>query len=297
MSTGSGLPVQAVLFDRDGTLVADVPYNGDPHRVRLLPRAARSVAFARAAGLATAVVSNQSGIGRGLLTTAQVDAVNARADRLLGGLDAWLYCPHAPEAGCPCRKPRPGLILAAAARLGVSPARCLVIGDIAADIEAAHAAGARAVLVPNPATAPDEITRYAPLTAPDLLTALRTALGRRADAGAGIAPACEPADAGGRAIACAGAPDGPRATSPRPEGRHAEVPGPLARGRSDTGPNGLSGSGESARSAHGFLVPDGSAPSLHGSLARGAGDGLRRQDGGGPETRGAGVRRDGRWPR
>ncbi|WP_425264263.1 HAD-IIIA family hydrolase [Streptomyces bungoensis] len=152
MSTESPLPVQAVLFDRDGTLVADVPYNGDPDRVRLLPGAAGAVALARAAGLATAVVSNQSGIGRGLLNAGQVDAVNARADRLLGGLDTWLYCPHAPDAGCPCRKPRPGLILTAAARLGVPPARCLVIGDIAADIEAAHAAGARAVLVPNPAS-------------------------------------------------------------------------------------------------------------------------------------------------
>ncbi|GAB1333908.1 hypothetical protein ACE1SV_04980 [Streptomyces sp. E-15] len=168
--------VSAVLFDRDGTLVADVPYNGDPDRVRLLPGAAEAVALARSHGLATGVVSNQSGIGRGLLTVGQVRAVNARADALLGGLDTWVFCPHAPDAGCPCRKPGPGLIRTAAARLGVPPAACLVIGDIAADVLAARAAGARAVLVPNAATAPAEVARFAGQSAPDLLSAVRTAL-------------------------------------------------------------------------------------------------------------------------
>ncbi|MFF8950897.1 D-glycero-alpha-D-manno-heptose-1,7-bisphosphate 7-phosphatase [Streptomyces sp. NPDC014940] len=167
----------AVLFDRDGTLVADVPYNGDPDRVRPLPGAAEAVALARGAGLATAVISNQSGIGRGLLTAEQVRAVNERADELLGGLGAWIFCPHAPEAGCACRKPRPGLVLAAAARLRVRPDRCLVIGDIAADLLAARAAGARGVLVPNAATAPAEVRRFAAQSAPDVLTAVRTAVG------------------------------------------------------------------------------------------------------------------------
>ncbi|MEU2554420.1 HAD-IIIA family hydrolase [Streptomyces sp. NPDC013313] len=170
-------PLGAVLFDRDGTLVADVPYNGDPDRVRPLPGAAEAVALARGAGLATAVISNQSGIGRGLLTAEQVRAVNERADELLGGLGAWIFCPHAPEAGCACRKPRPGLVLAAAARLRVRPDRCLVIGDIAADLLAARAAGARGVLVPNAATAPAEVRRFAAQSAPDVLTAVRTALG------------------------------------------------------------------------------------------------------------------------
>ncbi|MFR9792951.1 D-glycero-alpha-D-manno-heptose-1,7-bisphosphate 7-phosphatase [Streptomyces sp. MB22_4] len=168
--------VRAVLFDRDGTLVADVPYNGDPGRVRLLPGAAEAVALVRAAGLPTAVVSNQSGIGRGLLTAEDVARVDQRADELLGGLDAWLHCPHTPEAGCPCRKPRPGLVLAAAERLGVPPSACLVVGDIAADVQAAEAAGARGVLVPNDATAPAEVRRHAWRSAPDVLTAVRAAV-------------------------------------------------------------------------------------------------------------------------
>lgn len=170
-------PVSAVLFDRDGTLVADVPYNGDPDRVRLLPGAAGAVGLARSAGLPTGVVSNQSGIGRGLLTAEDVCRVNKRADELLGGLDTWVCCPHAPDAGCPCRKPRPGLIRTAAARLGVPRAECLVIGDIAADVLAARAAGARGVLVPNAATAPAEVERFSGQCAPDLLTAVRSALG------------------------------------------------------------------------------------------------------------------------
>lgn len=168
--------VSAVLFDRDGTLVADVPYNGDPDRVRLLPGAAQAVALVRSHGLATGVVSNQSGIGRGLLTVEQVLAVNTRADALLGGLDTWVFCPHAPEAGCACRKPRPGLIRTAAARLGVPATACLVIGDIAADVLAAHAAGARGVLVPNAATAPAEAKRFSGQSVPDVLTAVRSAL-------------------------------------------------------------------------------------------------------------------------
>ncbi|MGW2639075.1 D-glycero-alpha-D-manno-heptose-1,7-bisphosphate 7-phosphatase [Streptomyces sp. NPDC001348] len=167
--------VTAVLFDRDGTLVEDVPYNGDPDRVRLLPGAEESVALLRAAGIPTAVVSNQSGVGRGLLTHADVRRVNDRVDALLGGIGTWVYCPHLPEAGCACRKPRPGLVLEAARRLGVDPRTCVVIGDIGADVLAARAAGARAVLVPNAVTRPEEVAS-APETADDLLTAVRRIL-------------------------------------------------------------------------------------------------------------------------
>lgn len=171
-------PVRAVLFDRDGTLVEDVPYNGDPERVLLMPTARAAVAEARAAGVATAVVSNQSGIARGLVDPGQVAAVNARVEELLGPLGPWCVCPHAPGDGCGCRKPAPGLILEAAARLGVEPAECVVIGDIAADMLAARAAGARAVMVPTPVTRPEEV-RAAPALAPDLHSAVLLALGRR----------------------------------------------------------------------------------------------------------------------
>jgi D-glycero-D-manno-heptose 1,7-bisphosphate phosphatase len=168
-------PVRAVLFDRDGTLVHDVPYNGDPALVRLMPTAREAVDEVRLHGLRTGVVSNQSGVARGLLTRGQVEAVNARVAALLGRFGAWLWCPHGPEDGCGCRKPRPGLVLAACAELGVDPGETVVIGDIGADLAAAAAAGARAVLVPTETTLPEEV-EAAPLVAPTVLAAVRLAL-------------------------------------------------------------------------------------------------------------------------
>jgi histidinol-phosphate phosphatase family protein len=148
-----------VLLDRDGTLIADVPYNGDPERVVPLPGAGEALGRLRSAGVRLAVVSNQSGLGRGLLTADRVTAVNQRVDELLGPVGPFVICPHAPAAGCGCRKPAPGLVLRAAARLGVAPRHCAVVGDIGADVEAAVAAGARGVLVPTPVTLPAEIER------------------------------------------------------------------------------------------------------------------------------------------
>jgi histidinol-phosphate phosphatase family protein len=170
---------QAVLLDRDGTLVVDVPYNGDPDAVRPMPGAAEALARLRAAGVDTAVVSNQSGIGRGLLSDDGVAAVNRRVEELLGPLGPWLVCPHSPDAGCDCRKPAPGLVLRAAERLGADPRRCVVIGDVGADVEAARAAGARGILVPTAITRPHEIAA-APEVAPDLPAAVDLLLGKAA---------------------------------------------------------------------------------------------------------------------
>jgi len=168
--TPRGRPA-AVLLDRDDTLILDVPYNGDPAKVEPMPGAREALQRLRDARIPTAVISNQSGIGRGLLTEAQVHAVNAQADALVGPLDAWLFCPHVPEDGCDCRKPGPGLVRRAAERLGVAPERCVVIGDIGADVEAARAAGARAILVPTPVTRAAEVAA-ADEVAPDLASAV-----------------------------------------------------------------------------------------------------------------------------
>jgi histidinol-phosphate phosphatase family protein len=167
---------KAVLFDRDGTLVADVPYNGDPARVVVMPGAREAVERLRAAGVATAVVSNQSGVARGRIRAEQVEAVNRRVEELLGPLGPWMVCLHGPWEGCRCRKPAPGLIEAAAGALGVEAADCVVIGDIGADVEAARAAGARGVLVPTPVTRAEEVAA-APEVATDLLEAVELVLG------------------------------------------------------------------------------------------------------------------------
>ncbi len=167
---------KAVLFDRDGTLVADVPYNGDPGRVVLMPGAREAVERVRAAGVATAVVSNQSGVARGRIRVEQVEAVNRRVEELLGPLGPWLVCLHGPGDGCGCRKPAPGLIEAAAGALRVDARDCVVIGDIGADVEAARAAGARGVLVPTAVTRAEEVAA-APEVAADLVSAVELVLG------------------------------------------------------------------------------------------------------------------------
>jgi histidinol-phosphate phosphatase family protein len=131
--------------------VVDVPFNGDPDRVEPAPNARALLDRLRAAGFRVAVVSNQSGVGRGYITAEQVDAVNRRIDELLGPFDGFFVCPHAPEDACECRKPKPKLILDAARALGIDPARCYVVGDRDSDVEAARNAGAIAIKVSGPA--------------------------------------------------------------------------------------------------------------------------------------------------
>ncbi len=161
----------AVLLDRDGTLIHDVPYNGDPSKVVPMPGAREALDRLREAGVRLAVVSNQSGVGRGLVTLEEVEAVNRRIEELLGPLGPWLVCPHRPNEGCGCRKPRAGLVVRAAETLGVDPRRCAVVGDVGSDVEAAHAAGARAVLVPTPRTRREEVA-----AAPEVVTDLGAAV-------------------------------------------------------------------------------------------------------------------------
>lgn len=160
----------AVLFDRDGTLIVDVPYNGDPARVQVMPGARAALDRLRAAGLRLGVVTNQSGLARGHFTAGQLAAVNARVEELLGPFGTWQICPHDDTAGCGCRKPAPGLVTAAAAALGTTPGRCVVVGDIGRDMDAAAAAGATGILVPTEVTLAAEVA-----AAPAVATGLTAA--------------------------------------------------------------------------------------------------------------------------
>ena len=144
------MTICAVIFDRDGTIVYDVPYNGDPAAVRPVEGVADALARLRAAGIPIAVVSNQSGVARGLIDCEDVEAVNRRIEELLGPFDVWLYCPHGPDDDCACRKPKPKLILDAARAMGVDPACCVVIGDKQSDADAARNAGARSIAIDAP---------------------------------------------------------------------------------------------------------------------------------------------------
>ncbi|MGK5677417.1 D-glycero-alpha-D-manno-heptose-1,7-bisphosphate 7-phosphatase, partial [Micromonospora sp. URMC 106] len=143
----------AVLLDRDGTLVEDVPYNGDPEKVRVVPGARVALDRLRAAGLRLAVVTNQSGLARGLFCEAQMRAVHARVEQLLGPFDAWLVCPHDDGAGCGCRKPAPGLVYAAARVGTVLVVRSDSAGDVlvtGAGVRAVAAGARRVVMLCGP---------------------------------------------------------------------------------------------------------------------------------------------------
>jgi len=135
----------ALFLDRDGTLIEDPGYLSDPCDVRVLDGVPEALRRFAEAGHALVVVTNQSGIGRGLYGWGDYEAVAARLRDLLGGegisLDAEYACGHAPDARCDWRKPAPGMILAAAERLALDLGRSLLAGDKRLDIEAAAAAG------------------------------------------------------------------------------------------------------------------------------------------------------------
>jgi histidinol-phosphate phosphatase family protein len=138
-----------LFLDRDGTLIVDVGYPRDPARVELVPGAAGALAELQQRW-ALVVISNQSGIGRGLITEAEAAAVHERFVALFAQAGVTFagayYCPHAPDASCRCRKPAAGLLLDAAAELGLDLPSSVMIGDKPSDLEAGRTAGCARVI-------------------------------------------------------------------------------------------------------------------------------------------------------
>jgi D-glycero-D-manno-heptose 1,7-bisphosphate phosphatase len=146
---GGGRP--AVFLDRDGTLIRETGYLSDPEAVELLSGVGPALRSLSEAGYPLIVVSNQSGIARGMYSAARAHAVMARLRERLREqgveLDAVYFCPHRPEDGCACRKPRTGLFERAAEDLGLALGESVTIGDKAIDVAAGRAAGGGVVLV------------------------------------------------------------------------------------------------------------------------------------------------------
>lgn len=140
-----------VLLDRDGTIIVDKHYLHDPDGVELLPQAVEGLKRIQGMGFGLAVLTNQSGIGRGYYSEEDVVACNRRMVELLEAegvaVDGVFFCPHEPEAGCDCRKPAPGLMLRAAEELDFDPAKGFMVGDKAADMGLGRNSGATTILV------------------------------------------------------------------------------------------------------------------------------------------------------
>lgn len=173
------MSIPAVFLDKDGTLLEDVPYNVEPERMRWTPRAADGLRLLDHAGYRLVVVSNQSGVARGMFPEEALVRVHRQLaemfQRIGTPLADFYYCPHYPvgkvapyATTCQCRKPLPGLIVRAAHEHQLDLERSWMIGDILDDVEAGHRAGCRTILLDNghetlweitPCRIPDRLAR------------------------------------------------------------------------------------------------------------------------------------------
>jgi len=144
--------MKLVVLDRDGVINLDSDqYIKSPEEWKPIAGSLEAIARFTQAGFRVVVATNQSGLGRGLFDMATLNAMHDKmhkaVNQLGGRIDAVFFCPHAQDAGCACRKPKPGMLLEIAARFNLALAGVPVIGDSLRDLQAASAAGARPVLV------------------------------------------------------------------------------------------------------------------------------------------------------
>ena len=153
-----GSPSRAVFIDRDGTINEEMGYINHVDRFTLLPRTAKAIRLINANGLKAVVVTNQSGVARGMFPETLVGAIHRRMEDLLRAdgahIDGIYYCPHHPDFGtpeyrkrCHCRKPATGMIERACSELGIDPKRSYMIGDRIIDVEFGHKIGTKGILV------------------------------------------------------------------------------------------------------------------------------------------------------
>ena len=184
----SRLSRPAVFLDRDGTLIKDIGYLRDACDMALYPWTVDAVRALNQAGLPVVVITNQSGVARGLLTEAMLEDVHRHLSSVveagLARIDAYYYCPHHPDATvatyrtrCDCRKPGCGMIARASSDLDLDPVRSFVVGDKWVDVGAARAAGARGILVRTGYGATEESQPPLDLTADIVVDNLIEAVG------------------------------------------------------------------------------------------------------------------------
>ena len=169
------------LLDRDGTVNVDKHYLSDPDQLELIAGSGEAIARLNQAGWGVVIVTNQSGIGRGYFDLERLEQIHARLHQLLAAhgahVDDIQICPHGPDDDCPCRKPLPGLVEAAAQRLGFDPKLAIMVGDKEADVGLGHAVGATSFLVRTGYGKTQEANTKADYVVDDLAAAVEIALG------------------------------------------------------------------------------------------------------------------------
>lgn len=176
--------MRAIFLDKDGTLVEDIPYNVDPTLIALTWHAGQALQLLQQLGYKLFVVTNQSGVAKGLFTEAALGPVHHRLSELLAQygvtLDGFYYCPHSADGivsryatACTCRKPMPGMLYRAAYEHGIDLSRSWMMGDILNDVEAGRRAGCQTALIDNGNETEWKMSpqRTPHLTAPDLYVA------------------------------------------------------------------------------------------------------------------------------
>jgi D-glycero-D-manno-heptose 1,7-bisphosphate phosphatase len=180
--TGAGAPDNVVILDRDGTIVIDRGYLADPDRLEFMPGAPETLRSLYECGYHLVVITNQSGVGRGLFTIDHVEVMNARLHSMVEKAGAKLtkiyFCPHEPEAHCACRKPNLALMEQAASELQFDPRNAVVIGNKESDVEFGLRAGSTAILISSE-TPRTPVKSAAHLIVPTLLEAARSITARR----------------------------------------------------------------------------------------------------------------------
>jgi histidinol-phosphate phosphatase family protein len=146
----------AVFLDRDGTICKDVHYMSSPDQLELLPGVVEGISLLNSLGLKVIIVTNQSGIARGYFTEEALNEIHQKMLKMLseGGarIDGIYYCPHHPNEGCECRKPKIGLLLKAAQDFKLDLKNCFMIGDKCIDVQAGRNAGCTTILIPSTET-------------------------------------------------------------------------------------------------------------------------------------------------
>jgi D-glycero-D-manno-heptose 1,7-bisphosphate phosphatase len=150
---------KVVILDRDGTIVVDRHYLSDPAELELLPGAAEGLRWWSNQGYRLVVITNQSGVGRGMFSVDRLNEIHTRLEEIVRAAGAQIekiyYCPHTPDANCQCRKPRVELLMRAAAELRFNPAAAIVVGDKETDVEFGHRVGATTIFIGSQLDAQD----------------------------------------------------------------------------------------------------------------------------------------------